>query len=66
MTTDIIIRKGVSLFASSSIDDISFAREYIKRNSLTSDDVKIVSNNENIAIITKRDVTLKRLTKNDV
>ena len=47
------------LFAGSATEEhLDKAKRYVKDNGLTSDDVKIVSNGEEMLVVTKREVEL--------
>jgi hypothetical protein len=48
------------LFAGDACQEhIDEAKNYVKRMGLTSEDVKIICNDENVLIITKREVEIK-------
>lgn len=49
------------LFAGSGDDPehIEEAKKYVKKHGLTSEDVKIISNGEQVLVVTKREIELK-------
>lgn len=56
-----MIRKGFDIFACSPPDDeaLEDAREYIDKNELTFEDVKIMKNKSVLRVETKRKINLK-------
>jgi len=54
-----IFTQGYTLFAGSNCPEhIQEAKDYISRNNLTRDDVKLLSNDDEVLVITKRNVKL--------
>lgn len=51
------VETGFVLLAGCNIPEhILYAKEYIKKNELTNEDVRLIGNNNEILIITKRDI----------
>lgn len=57
--TPIPARFTLAAFPSDDDASIAQAKEYVRKNLFTSDDVKIVRDNGTILVVTKREVTLK-------